>query len=91
MTFNITSLVSVVSVTCSLLSADVAMNSEQLLRRKFSPGDIINGVVEQVWKISLNTPQQLLATKSTYCLLLQRFRRMVFTSFSLQEQRVLCL
>ena len=33
---------------CSLLDADVEMNSEQLLRKKFSQGEVVNGVVEQV-------------------------------------------
>jgi hypothetical protein len=32
----------------SLLDADVEVNSEQLLRKKFSRGEVVNGVVEQV-------------------------------------------
>lgn len=37
-----------VYVLCSLLNSDAELNSEQLMKRKLSPGDIINGVVEQV-------------------------------------------
>ena len=33
---------------CSLLGTDVELNSEQLMKRKFSSGDVVNGVVEQV-------------------------------------------
>ena len=33
---------------CSLLDVDVEVNSEQLLKKKISRGDVVNGVVEQV-------------------------------------------
>ena len=36
------------SGACSLLSSDVEMDGEQLMKRTFSHGDVVNGVVRQV-------------------------------------------